>query len=323
MITQSQWDSYTRHGFLHLGKVISDEVLEILTRRADDLAMGRVSNPNVRMQRDTGGVYEELPGVVSSFEEGTLVYRKIQGLETDDQYGKLVSNPLFLHICAWHYGTHAPVSLFRAMVMNKPAGQGTVLPWHQDGGDVWALDRDPLVTIWVALDPATRENGCLEVVPGTHRLGLLSAHGSTLSDADVRRHCPNDKVVSLEVGPGCAVLLHNWLIHRSGINPSPVARRAFTACFMDGRTRSTLTGDLFPLIAGTTPSEHLYLKQLRNDCDALRASLSRATEYASSLRDDNENLRASRAELEQYANSLEAELRNRPQKRQRWLPWAK
>lgn len=323
MISQSQWEGYARDGFLHLGRVVTDEELGALKERADDLAMGRVVNRDVRMQRDTGGPYEELPGVVASFEEGTLTYRKIQGLETDNHYGKLVRHPLFLEVCAWHYGRHAPVSLFRAMVMNKPAGQGTMLPWHQDGGDIWALDRDPLMTIWVALDPATRSNGCLEVVPGTHRLGLLSPRGSTLCETDARLHCPASAVVPLEVGPGCAILLHNWLIHRSGVNPSPVARRAFTACYMDGRTRSTLTGDLFPLVAGPPPAEHPFVRQLRHDCDALRESVARATEYAVSLRSDNEELRASRAESERHARTLEAELRDRPVLRKIWLPWVR
>ena len=40
----------------------------------------------------------------------------------------------------------------------------------------------------------------------------------------------------LEVEAGHAVLLHNWLIHRSGVNPTPAPRRAFTVCYMDGRT---------------------------------------------------------------------------------------
>jgi hypothetical protein len=42
--------------------------------------------------------------------------------------------------------TARAVSLICALVMTKPAGQGTIPPWYQDGGDVWALDRDPLVT---------------------------------------------------------------------------------------------------------------------------------------------------------------------------------
>jgi hypothetical protein len=238
MLTESQWSDYLRDGYLRLGPVLSPEEVAALCARADELALGSRTFPELELQPDTGGDYEQLPGAVHAFERGTLLYRKIQGLQHDPLFARLLRQPLFAEICARHYGAHAPVSIFRAMVMNKPAGQGTYLPWHQDGGDVWKLDRDPLVTTWVALDPATRANGCLEVVPGTHRLGLLTTFGSTLTPADAERHCPADAVLPLEVEPGHALLLHNWLIHRSGINPSPVPRRAFSACYMDGRTRA-------------------------------------------------------------------------------------
>lgn len=276
VLTEQQWNDYSRGGFLHLGKVLEPEELEALRKRADDLALGSVKNPDVQMQLDTGGVYEELPQAVRAFDHGTRLYRKIQGLETDDLFVRLVKHPLFLEVCARQYGPHAPISIFRAMVMNKPAGQGTVLPWHQDGGNVWALDRDPLVTVWVALDPATRANGCLEVIPGTHRLGLLSLHGSTVAEEHVRVHCPPDRVLPLEVEAGHAVLLHNWLIHRSGVNPTSVPRRAFTVCYMDGRTQSVLTGNFFPLVSGSIPIEpYPYLHQLRSDCAMLREMATR------------------------------------------------
>ena len=286
MLNNEQWTNYQTNGFLHLGKVLENAELDTLKQRTDDLASGLLSNPDIQFQMDTGGPYEELPSAVPEIEKGTRLYRKIQGLERDDRFATLVNHPLFLEICARNYGRHAPVSIFRAMVMNKPAGQGTLLPWHQDGGDVWALDRDPLVTIWVALDPATRENGCVEVIPGSHHLGLLRSYGSTVLAEDVARYCPPEKVLPLEVQAGHAVLIHNWLIHRSGINPSPVPRRAFTACYMDGRTQSVLTGNRFPLVSGTLPETYPYLRQLREDCAILRESIGTATVYARSLEEE-------------------------------------
>ena len=140
-LTDEQWDQFSRDGFMHLGQVLEAGEIDGLTQRADDLAMGRVQNEDVKMQLDTGGAYEELPGEVEAFEEGTRMYRKIQGLEMDDVFAPLIRHARFMEVCARIYGPHVPLSIFRAMVMNKPAGQGTNLPWHQDGGDVWALDR--------------------------------------------------------------------------------------------------------------------------------------------------------------------------------------
>ncbi|MGH2944353.1 MAG: phytanoyl-CoA dioxygenase family protein, partial [Solirubrobacteraceae bacterium] len=315
VLTDDRWQDFDRDGFLHLGRVLDGDELDALRRRADDLALGRVHNDEILMQLDTGGDYDELPGAVPQL--GTHLYRKIQGLECDDRFRPLVVHPLFMEICGRMYGPHAPVSLFRAMVMNKPAGQGTVLPWHQDGGDVWKLDRDPLVTIWVALDDATVENGCMEAVRGSHRKGLLTAEGSTVSDENAALHCPAELVVPLEVAAGHGLLLHNWLIHRSGVNPSSAPRRAFTGCYMDGRTISVLTGATFPLVAGAVDERaHPYVAQLETDRAALSESFRAAEEYAHSLRERcsaaeeyAHSLRERGTAAEQYAHSLEERCR--------------
>jgi hypothetical protein len=310
MIATLDWQSFAREGYLHLGQVLTEAEVLALTQRADDLALGHLENPDVQMQLDTGGAYESLPGAVPRFETGTLRYRKIQGLENDDLFLKLIRQPLFREVCGHVYGPHAPVSIFRAMIMNKPAGQGTLLPWHQDGGNVWALDRDPLVTIWVALDPATRENGCMDCIPGSHTLGLLSQYGSTVSPENVQLHCPPEKALPLPVAAGHAVLLHNWLIHRSGVNPSSIPRRAFTMCCLDGRTRSTLTGALFPMVWGELPEgvDH-FLAQAMNERTVLQENAREAGQYAQSLAADNGTLRTMREEAEKYALSLEVELK--------------
>ena len=87
------------------------------------------------------------------------------------------------------------------------------------------------------------------------------------------------------------MLLHNWLIHRSGVNPSPIPRRAVTICYLDGRTRSVLTGDLLPVIAGTVdPEPHPYVRQLQIDNAALRTMFTEAEAYAKSLEAERERL---------------------------------
>jgi hypothetical protein len=302
VLTDTQWNDYARDGYLHLGEVLTETEVRVLCQRADDLALGRVANSNVQMQLDTGGVYEELPNAVTAFDRGTIGYRKIQGLEADEHFDLLLRHPRFREVCARIYGAHCSVSIFRAMVMNKPAEQGTVLPWHQDGGAVWALDRDPLVTTWVALDRASSSNGCVEIIPGSHRLGLLSTYGSTVSEDDVARYCPAESVLPLEVEAGHAVLLHNWMLHRSGVNPGATPRRAFTACYMDGRTLNTSTGSPFPMVWGKRPS--------RGDgfIDQLAESRARAEEYALSLLETNRVLQASLQDATTYARSLEAEI---------------
>ena len=311
-LSAQQWAAYDSEGFIDLGRVISAEDVTKLRQRADDLSLGIVENPQIEMQLDTGGAYEALAGVVPQFDQKTLLYRKIQGLQHDALFGSILRRPLWRSIAGKVYGPHASVSLFRAMIMNKPANQGTILPWHQDGGEVWAVDRDPLVTVWIALDSATVANGCVEVIPGSHRLGLLSAYGSTLDDLDVQQHCPSERVQQLEVEEGHAILMHNWLIHRSGVNRTGSPRRAFTFCMMDGRTTSTLTGDHYPMLFGAPPAVEPYVHQLRIDLAALREQRADAERYALSLRAANSVLEESIATATTYARSLEGELARRP-----------
>ena len=292
-LTEEQWAAFHRDGFLHLGQVLTEDEVERLKQRADDLAAGRVRNDQVLLQLDTGGAYEELPEAVEQLDGTTRLYRKIQGLEFDDEFVHLVRSPRFFEVCARIYGPHVPLSIFRAMVMNKPAGQGTVLPWHQDGGDVWGLDREPLVTIWTALDPATTENGCMECVRGSHRLGLLTDFGSTLSEEHAAEHCPPEDVVPLEVPAGHAVLMHNWLIHRSGINPSPIPRRAVTICYLDGRTRTVHTGTHLPMVAGAVnPAPLPYVRELTAHAENLSRAASDREVYALSLQAELEKVQA-------------------------------
>lgn len=293
MITPERWSTFRRDGYVSLGVVIDADEVAALAQRVDDLALGAVVNPAIQFQLDTGGAYDDLPSAVGQLAEPTLAYRKVQGLEFDPLFRRVMELPIVREVCGELYGAHADISVFRAMVMNKPAGQGTVLPWHQDGGDTWQLDRDPLITLWMALDPATTENGCMEVVPGSHRLGLLTRWGSTVSEEHAVLHCPAELVRPIEVAPGELILLHNWVIHRSGVNPSGIPRRAFTTCLMDARTVAVQTGDRYPLLFGeATAGAYPFVSELRAERDFWRHSQATAEEYAHSLEAEVAKLRA-------------------------------
>ncbi|HVK05995.1 MAG TPA: phytanoyl-CoA dioxygenase family protein [Armatimonadaceae bacterium] len=249
-LTDAQWEQYERDGYLRLGKVLSDEDLAALQQRIDDIMLGKADVPYERllMQLDsTTGKYEDA-GVQSRGHKGaTLAYRKIQELEYDPLFLEYTERPLFKDICARTYGPETPVASFRAMFMNKPARQGTWLPWHQDR---WThLDRDPKITVWTALDPATIGNGCVQVIVGSHKSGLINpSHGSGfLTEEQAAEFAPKEKVVFLELEPGEAVLLHNYLLHASDVNHTDVSRRAFSVCYMDANTEVNGGGTYFRL----------------------------------------------------------------------------
>jgi hypothetical protein len=253
LLTEDQWLDYCRDGYLRLGKLLDSDELGQLQQRIDDIMLGKadVDYSRMMMQLDSeDGQYDHAGEQSKGHKGATLNYRKIQDLEFDPVFLRYMQRPIFKEICDRVYGQHVPVGCYRAMFMNKPAGKGTLLPWHQDR---WVtLDRDPLVTIWTALDPATKENGCVQIIPGSHRFGVINPkhHSGFLADGMDLEHCPEDQIVYVELEPGEVVLLHNWLLHRSDTNHSDVSRRAFSVCYMDARTvdRDGLT---YPTIFGS------------------------------------------------------------------------
>jgi ectoine hydroxylase-related dioxygenase (phytanoyl-CoA dioxygenase family) len=183
----------------------------------------------------------------------TLEYRKIQMLELDPLFMAYMQRPLFREICAHVYGPEVPIACFRAMFMNKPAGKGRLLPWHQDRWNF--LDRDPLVTVWTALDPATIANGCVQIIPGSHARGVINPASPSgfLEQPMVDQHIALKDIVHLELKAGEVALLHNWLLHSSDVNKTKTARRAFSVCYLDARTRSQRDPDGFTMVFEPQP----------------------------------------------------------------------
>lgn len=228
---------FLNRGYIFLGGIDRGELVE-LRNRIDDIMLGRanVDYEQLMMQLDRGDEPGTPPGPqTNGFKGATLAYRKIQNLEINSTILSYMTKPIFREACSLAYGSDAPISCFRAMFMNKPAGLGTELRWHQDR---WAnLDRDPLITIWTTLDDATLDNGCVRVIPGSHRAVLNPDDPSGfLTDEMAEEFDARDDVVPLAMEAGEVVLLHNHLLHTSSINRTNVPRRAISVCYMDART---------------------------------------------------------------------------------------
>jgi hypothetical protein len=234
------------HGYVILGRLPGGE-LSGLKRRAEDLMMGRITIPGVTFQLDGESEEYTLETRTEGPSEHSLNYRRLDELHNDPLYLSYAQHLVFRQLTRHYIGED--VSIFRSMFMNKPANKGTVLPWHQDVGKGWGIDSNPITTVWTALDDATVESGCMQIVPGSHKHGILN-EGHYTSEEDQERYCTPDKVMDLEVLAGEAVLINNLLLHRSGVNTTDNPRRAFSVAYMDAATRSVKTGDAFPIIFG-------------------------------------------------------------------------
>jgi phytanoyl-CoA hydroxylase len=226
----AHWEAY---GWAPLGRVLDDHALEALRRRAQQIMLGEVDPAPFFFQHDTvTGDYADLR-YGGGWEGPSPNYRKIEKLERDDLFRAWIANPLFERIARGVVGPE--VTLYRAILMNKAASGGTLLPWHQDGGSFWGLDRDPILQVWTALDDVPEQAGCVEVVPGSHRDGLATPLGGLIPESVARTRAHLGLLLPARAGE--ALLLHNQVWHRSGVNRSGLPRRALSVCYMNAATR--------------------------------------------------------------------------------------
>jgi len=152
---------------------------------------------------------------------------------------------------------------FDQFVVKPPRENAALFPWHQDNG-YNAPKPDNNVTVWIALDQTTLENGCIWIVPGSHKQGLIphskKSEASWHLEAD-----PGVEGVPVLLEPGEAVAFSGYTLHRSLGNRTNGWRRAFfleycdaDAVLSDGLPVNQQTeGTLFasapsPVIAGVS-----------------------------------------------------------------------
>lgn len=130
------------------------------------------------------------------------------------------------------------VILFQDIFISKPPGTDAV-QWHQDFS-YWPLDRPDGLTMWLALDHADVDNGCLHYVPGTHRLGERQpADFYVGASQPMRAHLPaltaEERSDEADAAPALAgsMLVHDPLVwHMSPANESWRQRRAWSLSWL-------------------------------------------------------------------------------------------
>lgn len=228
-------DHFARLGYARLGRVVTDETIVALGARLDDIMQARAPRDGLFFQHDAeSGRYEDL-AYGEGWQGPSDDYRKIEKLERDPLFVAFMRNPLYARIARTLIG--GPVALYRAVVFNKSARGGTLLPWHQDGGAFWGVTPAPTLQIWTALDDCALDGGCVEVVPETHHGGLVTPHGGVIWERALVAGEAERRALSLPARAGEALLIHNHVWHRSRVNTSGRRRSALSLCLMSADTR--------------------------------------------------------------------------------------
>jgi ectoine hydroxylase-related dioxygenase (phytanoyl-CoA dioxygenase family) len=133
-----------------------------------------------------------------------------------------------------------PVRFWHDQLFCKPARHGGVVAWHQDYSYWTRTQPMAHLTCWIGLDDSTRDNGCLQYVPGSHRWGLLPKP-ALAGDMDAIRtvltaeHQSQFNPVAIELKQGEASFHHPLMLHGSYENQTDRPRRAAVInVFRDG-----------------------------------------------------------------------------------------
>ena len=128
----------------------------------------------------------------------------------------------------------------------KEPGSTSFVSWHQDLR-YWGLDTHDLVSVWLALSPATLESGCMRVLPGSHKKELLPHKDRYAEDnlltrgQEIAVSVDEEQTVAMPLKPG-EVSLHNVrLAHASGPNQSDDRRIGLSLHYMPTRTKQTVS----------------------------------------------------------------------------------
>jgi ectoine hydroxylase-related dioxygenase (phytanoyl-CoA dioxygenase family) len=177
-------------------------------------------NPGVRPEKLVSAHIEGDNG------EGVRGSAAFLGLARDPAIVELVSGVIGDDVILW--GCH---------VFCKPAGEGYETPWHQDG-HYWPIRPLATCTVWVALEPSTPANGCLRVIPGSHRGQRLHEHLSedrtdlTLNQRLAAGSFDEDRAVDITLQPGQMSLHDVYMIHGAAANRSAQRRTGVALRYM-------------------------------------------------------------------------------------------
>jgi len=153
----------------------------------------------------------------------------------DERFLKYCFNSEILNIIEQLIGNN--FALWNSSFFAKPAFNGYATPWHQDG-QYWPIKPLATCSVWLAIDDATSENGCLKFIKGSHKDKKIKKHKInnneklTLNQEVLKSEYIEKNSVDLILKRGQISLHDIYMVHGSKENKSPNSRRAMTMRFM-------------------------------------------------------------------------------------------
>ena len=249
----SKKNTFEKNGYL-IGKNLLNEneiikyrqEIKVLHKKATDLKKsGAIKNNDFQIEP-----FLEKPKVTSP------ILRKIENTHNhSEHFFQLARHDSIISIVKELLGQD--LLLFRSTLMLKPALHGSEHSFHQDSS-YWPIDPPNLVTVSIAIDEATVENGCIKVIPGSHLSDLQEwgqiAKPPKLQSSESQKTIDRNQL-DIPLLPGSAIFFHSKLIHGSGPNRSQNSRNTALYAYFNPQVRYVPQDSMprsrsFPVIAG-------------------------------------------------------------------------
>lgn len=149
----------------------------------------------------------------------------------NDAYGLLTKSKRMINSVHQLLDGEAPVCHFHSKLMQKEPKVGGAWEWHQDYG-YWYKNEflfpEQMMSVMIAITDANKENGCLQVIQGTHKMGRVE-HGFAGEQVGASQHyvdlaLKTMPLVYVELKAGDALFFHSNILHRSEANTSEHSR---------------------------------------------------------------------------------------------------
>ncbi len=229
--TRSQIEFYHQNGYLPGPRVLDDSLLDRLQRRFDDIMAGHTDFPSA------------LRSAPPSDQKGALrAVKAVNVFRHDSVFAEVLRLPAIGELA--HDLLMGPVRVWQDQAITKvPHDLTTGLAWHQDFVYNDQIGPPEWCTCWIALDDAIIDNGCMYVIPGSHRWPI--AYSREEVDGDdmdwLLRHpqipLEADRTpVACEVKAGYCHFHHCKTVHGSYGNRTNKPRRSYTPILIPGNT---------------------------------------------------------------------------------------
>ncbi|MEE2659214.1 MAG: phytanoyl-CoA dioxygenase family protein [Candidatus Latescibacterota bacterium] len=254
MLSEEQVQEFHEKGYLNGGLILQDDEVEELREELDRIL--KIGSDGFEEGEPQPVSFRDLRGGGDGKASDTPVWQIVNIWEASEAYERLTYHP-FINVAISQVTGHRDLQIWHDQIQYKPANEGGATTWHQDA-PLWPIIKPMTpVSAWIPFDDADEENGCMWLVPGSHKWGnqieflRTQGHLQTREDFEkIEGFTPGDGADISDAKPepwpvrkGEVSFHHSLTWHGSPTNPSPRQRRAIAIHYMTGEARYDMSGE--------------------------------------------------------------------------------